>query len=188
MLMANAVKSELDTEPPTSPKARQPNSPTRLRKQSKAISPVRPRNTRRRSSGTSFDDDANPELQILRNLGVSMPSEPTNERNIAATLQDVLTDRAMKLNGHAKSLQEVSEASIGSHLHDSQVTLQLLMESLLSETQYKSVSLVDEEIQEAIGKLEKGVEEIKREAEAVNLDSFREKNVRRDDLAERWAR
>jgi hypothetical protein len=188
MLIASAVKSELDADRPPSPKAKQPSSPTRLRKQSKPISPVRPRNTRRRSSATSFDDDVHPELQILRNLGISLPSEPANDRNIAAALQDVLTDRMMKLNGHAKSLQEVSEASISSHLHDSQVTLQLLMESLLSETQYKSVSLLDTEVQDAMGTLERGVEEIKRHVGAVNLDPLRERNVRRDDLVERWAR
>jgi hypothetical protein len=94
----------------------------------------------------------------------------------------------MKLSGHAKSLQEVSEASIGSHLHDSQVTLQLLMESLLSETQYKSVSLMDKDVQEAMAKLERGVEEVKRETGAVNFDPLRERNVRRDELVARWAR
>lgn len=188
MLMASAVKSELDADRPPSPKAKQPSSPTRLRKQSKPISPARPRNTRRRSSATSFDDDVNPELQILRNLGISLPAEPNNEHNLAAALHDVLMDRQMKLNGHAKSLQEVSEISIGSHLHDSQVTLQLLVESLLFETQYKSVSLLDKEVQEAMGKLEKGVEEVKRETGAVNLDPLRERNVRRDDLVVRWAR
>lgn len=187
-LMASAVKSELDADQPPSPKVKQPSGPTRLRKQSKPISPVRPRNARRRSSATSFDDDINPELQILRNLGISLSAEPNNERNLAAALHDVVTDRQMKLNGHAKSLQEVSEASIGSHLHDSQVTLRLLMESLLSATQYKSVCLLDKEVQEAIGKLEKGVEEVKRETGAVNLDPLRERNVRKDELVERWAR
>jgi len=188
MLMASVIKSELDANRPPSPKAKQPNSPTRLRKQSKPHSPVRPRNTRRRSSATSFDDDVNPELQILRSLGITLPTESNNERNLAAALHDVLIDRQMKLNGHAKSLQEVSETSIGSHLHDSQVTLQLLMESLLSETQYKSVSLLDKEVQEAMAKLEEGVEEVKRETEAVNFDPLRESNVRRDELVERWAR
>jgi hypothetical protein len=186
--MASAVKSELDADQPPSPKVKQPSGPTRLRKQSKPISPVRPRNTRRRSSATSFDDDINPELQILRNLGISLPAEPNNEHNLAAAIHDVVTDRQMKLNGHAKSLQEVSEASVGSHLHDSRVTLQLLMESLLSATQYKSVSLLDKEVHEAIGKLEKGVEEVKRETGAVNLDPLRERNVRKDELVERWAR
>ncbi len=188
MFMAGAVNSEIDADRPPSPKARQPRSPTRLRKQSKPISPVHPRHTRRRSSATSVDDDANPALQTLRNLGISLPTEQTNERNFTITLQDVLTDRTMKLNSHAKSLQEVSEASIGSHLHDSQLTLQFLMESLLAETQYKSVSLLEKEIQEAMSKLEKGLEQIKTEAGAVNLDPLRERNVRRDDLVERWAR
>lgn len=125
---------------------------------------------------------------MLRNLGVSIPTEPTNERDIAATLQDVLVDRATKLNSHAKSLQEVSEASIGSHLHDSQVTLQLLMESLLSETRYKSVSLLDKEMQDVMGELEKGVEKVKGDVGAINLDHLRERNIRRDELVERWAR
>jgi hypothetical protein len=188
MLVASAVKVELDNDRPQSPKPKA-SSPTRIRKQSKPISPVRPRNTRRRSSATSFDDnDVNLELQILRNLGISLPPDPSGDRNIAAAFQDVLTDRMMKLNGHAKSLQEVSESSVGSHLHDSQVTLQLLMESLLSETPYKSVNLLDTEVLEAMGNLERGVEEVKRDVAVVNLDHLRERNVRRDDLVERWAR
>jgi len=186
MLLANAVKTELDAERPPSPKTRQPSSPTRLRKQSKPISPVRPRNTLRRSSATSFDDDVNPELQILRNLGVSIPIEPTNEHNIATSLHDVLADRTIKLNGHVKSLQEVSEASIGSHLHDSKVTLQLLVDSLLSETQHKNVNLLDKEVQESMYKLEKVSKEMKRDIGAVNLDPLRQRNVRRDRLVERW--
>lgn len=187
MLMASTVKAELDAGRPPSPKPK-PSCPTRIRKQSKPISPVRARNTRRRSSATSVDDDSNPELQILRNLGISSPLESNGERNIVTTFQDLLADRMMKLNGHMKSLEEVSEASIGSHLHDSQVTLQLLMNSVLSETRYRSVSLVDAEIQAAIGELEQGVEAIKRDIATVNLDPLREKNVRRDDFVERWIR
>lgn len=186
MLMTSAVKAELDTDRPPSPKPK-PGSSARIRKQSKPISPVRPRNTRR-SSATSFDDDVNPKLQILRNLGISLPAEPSGDRNIAATFQDVLGDRIMKLYGHSMSLQEVSEASIGSHLHDSQVTLQLLMESLLSETPYKTVNLLDTEVQEAMDRLEWAVEEVKRDVAVVSLDPLRERNVRRDDLVERWAR
>jgi hypothetical protein len=162
-------------------------SPAR-RKHPKPVSPVRPRSTRRRSSAASFEEDLAPGQQILRNLGVSIPDAPVNEKGIATALLEALTDRTNKLHGHAQNLQQSEEMAIASHLHDSYITLQLLRDSILSETKLNSVRLVDEEIEEAIALMEKEVEDLKRDLDVIDVEKLKERNVNKDALVERWGR
>jgi len=185
MNMIKAVKSELNSNSLSSSRTK-PDSPTRTRKPAKPVSPVCPRTRRRRSSATSLDEDIVPELQLLRNLGISLPAEQPGDGILAANLQAALEDRTMKLNVHARSLQEGSEMSITCHLHDAQVTLAMLKQSLLSETQYKTVRLLDADVKEAVGMLESDVEDLKRAVGVVKLDVLKERSIRRDELVKQW--
>jgi hypothetical protein len=184
--LIDIIKTELDRTHPSSPTKTKPSSPTRPRKMSKPISPVRPRNTRRRSSTTSLEEDINAEQQLLRNLGISLPAEQHNDHAIAVSLQEALVDRMTKLNIHAKGFQETSETSVATHLQDAQQTLHLLMQSLLAETPYKTIRLLDSELEDAMAKLESRVDDIKTGMGNIDLEKLRVRNTKKEALVERW--
>lgn len=186
--MINTIKVEISiAQQEALTKPLKTGSPAR-RKQPKPLSPVRPRNARRRSSATSFEEDLAPEQQILRNLGISIPEAPVDERTITSALLEALADRTNKMHGHAQNLQESEETAVASHLHDSYLTLQLLRDSVLSETKYNKVNLVDEEIEEAVALMQKEVDDLKGDLENVDVERLRERNVNRDTLVDRWGR
>lgn len=180
------AKAELELNPPLSPTAFKPSSPSRARKLNKPVSPVRSRNTRRRSSVASLEDDTNAEQQLLRNLGISLAVEIPPENNAAANLNNILLDRTMKSNSHARNLQQSSETSIACHIHDAQLTFHLLRDSLLSETEFNSRHLLDPEILDAIRDSEADVEELKLETSKMDLEKLRERNPRKEELVQRW--
>jgi hypothetical protein len=187
LLLATA-RTELDAPPPPSPTKTKAaiGSPTR-RRNSKTQTPVRPRNTtRRRSSAASFDDDTPAEQQLLRNLGIDLSPDLTSERAVAGILADALVERVGKLAMHIKSVQEGSEATIATHIHDASLSLKLLRDSLLSETKFGSVRLMDKEVEEAIEHLEGEVGGMSEMVGRVDLERLRERNIKREELVERW--
>ena len=155
-------------------------------KSSGATSPVRRRATRRRSSG-QIDDELEPEQQLLRNLGVSLPDIASAQPRIDA-LERALLDRANKLDGHAHSLQSTTETSISSNLLDAHVTLHLLRNSLLAQSPYHSVSLLDPEIESSLSTLENNIQQLQEKLENVDLQKLQERNVHREQLVKRWSR
>jgi hypothetical protein len=159
----------------------------RRRKSSVTQPPVRVRNTRRRSSGP-FDEDIEPEQQLLRNLGISIPAEANTDAARNEILERALSDRLSKLEGHANSLQSTTESSISSHLLDAQVTLQLLRDSLLADARYHKVQFLDPETESSVNGFEKDVLDMQEKLEAVNLQKLQSRNVHRDMLVERWSR
>jgi hypothetical protein len=159
----------------------------RRRKSSVNQSPVRTRNTRRRSSG-HLDEDIEPEQQLLRNLGISIPSEANSDATLNEVLERALSDRLGKLEGHANSLQSTTESSISSYLNDAQVSLQLLRDSLLADTRYHKVQFLDPEINSSVAGFEKDVLDMQEKLEAVNLQKLQARNIHREELIERWTR
>jgi len=163
-----------------------PNS-QRRRKSSSSRSPVRLRNTRRRSSGHA-DDDADPEQQLLRNLGLALPTAPIPIESHVETLERALSERVSRLEEHAKSLQSTTESSISSHLLDAHITLQLLKNSLLAQSPYNEVQLVESEVESRLSLFEQDIQALQKRLEAVDLQKLQSKNVHRDALIERWSR
>lgn len=155
-------------------------------KSSGATSPVRRRATRRRSSG-QIDDEIDPEQQLLRNLGISLPDAASDRSRIDA-LERALLDRANKLDGHAHSLQSTTETSISSHLLDAHVTLHILRNSLLAQSPYNSVSLLDPEVESSLSTLENDIQQLQGKLEQVDLQKLQARNVHREQFVERWSR
>jgi hypothetical protein len=184
----NTIRAELETTNVLSPsKLIQPRSPLR-RKNSKPISPIRSRmGTRRRSSTSSLDESIAPEQLLLRNLGIILQEEPSSELNISQSLHESLADRAGKLRWHEQNLQLSSESTISGHLHDAIVTLNLLRDSLLSETPYQKVNFLDPMVRTATSELEHDTEELRDCLEAMNLEKLQQRNTTRETLIERWA-
>ena len=184
------VKQELERLKDSAPKQSlspvKPNT-ERRGKSSGPQSPVRARNMRRRSSG-QLDVDIEPEEQLLRSLGVSVPSEATTDAALSCFLDDALSDRRSKLEGHTNGLQATMESSVSSHLSDAQTTLQLLRDSLLSDTRYHKIQFLDPEIESSVAAFEKDVLELQGKLPAISLQNLQERNVHRDQFVERWLR
>ncbi|KAH7416882.1 hypothetical protein BKA64DRAFT_691421 [Cadophora sp. MPI-SDFR-AT-0126] len=185
----DSANEELSRSEPTP--AVQPSSPTRpntqrRRKSSSSQSTLRVRTTRR-SSG-HLDEDIEPEEQLARNLGVALPAEAVSDHERANILRRTLAERMTRLEGHAASLQSTTEHSISSHLLDARMTLGLLHDSLLSESLYRKVQLLDPKLEASVTDFEQDVQRLQDDLEAVNLHSLQARNVHREQLIERWSR
>lgn len=163
-------------------------SPTVVRtKSSGPTSPVRRRAVRRPSAG-QIDDELEPEQQLLRSLGISLPADTAPQRQRIEALEKALQDRASKLEAHSKSLQSSTETSISSHLLDSHITLHLLRNSLLAQSPYNNVSVLDPEIESSLSTLEDDVQLLHDRLENLDLERLQTKNPHREQLVARWAR
>lgn len=94
----------------------------------------------------------------------------------------------MKLEIHSTSLQSTTESSISSHLLDAHLTLQLLQDSLLAESLYSKVRLLDPDIEASVTMFEQEIEDLQRSLEGIDLSALQERNVKREQLVERWSR
>ena len=158
----------------------------RRRQSSTSQSTLKVRNTRR-SSG-HFDEDIEPEQQLARNLGIALPAEGVSDYERGNLLEKMLAERLNRLEGHAASLQSTTESSISSHLLDARMTLGLLHDSLLADTQYHKVQLLDPSLEDAVTSFEKEIQNLQDDIEAVDLHSLQARNVHREQLIERWSR
>lgn len=187
--MLGKAKKELYTlEPAQSSKAAnpvKPNTPKR-RKSSGSKSPVRVRN-RRQSSGHQ-DDDTEPEQQLLRNLGLSLPADATSNQTRIEVFERALSDRLKKLEIHTTSLQSAMESSISLHITDAHTMLQMLRDSLLAESLYHKVQLLDPDIESSIAMFEDEITSLQETSEAINLQKLHARSVNREQLIERWSR
>jgi hypothetical protein len=187
-ILDEAKKELLRTEVSTSDTKPKPTKPTtQRRKSSSSGSPVRRRIARRGSAGHP-DDEIEPEVQLLRNLGISLPAEAAKDQLRIEALERALLDRASKLEGHANSLQSSTESTISSNLLDAHATLHLLRDSLLALSPYHSVKLFDPEAESSITALEEDVQKLEQELEKVDLQKLQVRNVHREQLVQRWLR
>ena len=168
---------------PTSPAK---TNTQRRRKSSGTKSPVYLRTTGRRSSAS--EDDIEPEEHLMRNLGVSIPTDATSEHARTGIFERALFDRLGKLEIHTTNLQNTTESSISSHLADAQSTLQLLQDSLLAESLYHKVQLLDPDVELSIDTFEDDLKALQEEMEAINLQKIQTRNVNREQLIKRWSR
>ncbi|TAQ87728.1 hypothetical protein B7494_g3962 [Chlorociboria aeruginascens] len=179
----DTAKKELQSEITTSNK---PIKPSRQRKASTSQPPVRARNSRRRSS--LQDEEVEASQHLLRTLGISLPTPPSTDELTASQLSTALLDRQNKLKIHMSSLQLSTETTISNHLLDISLTLQLLHDSLLSETPHNKIHLFDPELQGMIGMLESEIQEVVTGLGEVDLQKVEEGNFHRAKIVERWGR
>jgi hypothetical protein len=186
--VVGSAKQELsqpENEPPN--KASSPVKPNtqRRRKSSSSLSPVR---TRRRSSGKLLDEDIEPEQQLARNLGIALPAEAVTDDARIDILVRALFDRISKLESHTTSLQSTTESSISSHLLDAHMTLELLHDSLLAESLYHKVRLLDPSVESSVATFEKDVQDLQKNLEVIDLHTLQSRNVHKEQLIKRWSR
>ncbi|KAH6668824.1 hypothetical protein B0J14DRAFT_151280 [Halenospora varia] len=182
---AKAELSRVEAAPKITANPPKPN--IQKRRTSSNPSPGRLRNARRRSSGVFENEDVDPEQQLARNLGITLPSEAASDHQRIETLDRALADRVLKLGIHASSLQQTTESAISSHLQDANLTLQLLQDSLLAETLYGKVSLLDPDIESSVSMFEQEIEDLERGLEEIDLGRLGERNVNREQIVGRWS-
>lgn len=187
-VVESAKKELVPSEPTTKSKPSSPaKSNTQARRRSSGTNAVLRRAAHRRSSG-NMEEDMDPEQQLARTLGLSLPAEGVPDAERVEAIEKMLFERISRLEGHASSLQSTSESSIASHLLDAHMTLGILHDSLLAESLYGKVHLVDPSIEKSVANFEKDIQNVQQSLEAVDLHSLQSKNVHRDQFVQRWAR
>ncbi|KZL65981.1 vacuolar H+/Ca2+ exchanger [Colletotrichum tofieldiae] len=160
------------------------------------VSPIRRRNTgpgspsrnrfntnyRRRSSGL----DEPPLEALLRSLAIAFPEDATDGARQTAVLSATLAERQAKARDVARNTQETLEGAAASQLADAKLAVQLLRDSLLAESPFGDVRLVDEGIEASIAVLGQEVEKVKERIERVDAGKARQRSERKREILERW--
>jgi len=171
-------------------------SPTRRRKSSghgNAVSPIRTRGQlgRRRSSGVGVGDEP-PLDEILRNLALSLPQDEVTADSQAhaqaAALVATLAERRSKADDVARNAEESFESAAIKQVTDAKLAVQLLRDSILAESPFGQVRLVDPEIDGSIAALTQEMEDVRTKLERVDsgLAKARGRSAKRDELISRW--
>ncbi len=173
-------------------------SPVRRRKSSgnmSGASPVRARansRPRRRSSGVGSDDP--PFEELLRTLALNLPNQDKTTARVAqiqaTSLASALEDRRAKAHDVALNVQQSLEGAATARMTDASLALQMVRDSVLAESPYGEVRLVDPEIDASIAVLSRQLEDVKNSLESreADLAKARGRNAKKEDLIHRWGR
>jgi hypothetical protein len=188
-VVTSAKNELLSSEPTTNSKPPSPAKSVTVarRRSSGANIALRTRAAHRRSSG-NLEEEMEPEHYLAHSLGLSLPADGASDSERVEVLESILFDRIGRLEGHATNLQTSTENSIASHLVDAHLTLELLHDSLLAQSLYGKVHLVEPSIETSIANLEQEIQSIQESLDGVDLHSLQSKNVRRDQFVQRWSR
>ncbi len=183
----SSAKAELTPPTPVLPSEPvSPSKPNIQRRRKSSTSSMRLRTTRR-SSG-HFDEEVDPEQQLARNLGITLPEATISDAARVEFFENALAERIARLESHMIGLQSTTETNISSHLADAHVTLGLLRDSLLKESRFGKVRLMDKEMEESVEIFESEVEALSEGLGAVDLRGLQGRNILREQLVERWSR
>lgn len=159
--------------------------PSRTRMPAIPASPVRPRaNTRsaRRSSGfqelPAIDS-------LLQSLAIRL-DDGADGRVRAQTLAKALAERSTKESEVAHSVQESFESAVATHLDDTRRALQLLKDSVLADSPFGDVRLVDPEIESSINYLSGEVNKARGRLDRAEARASTEKSEKRAEIIQRW--
>ncbi|CAK7217956.1 hypothetical protein SCUCBS95973_003326 [Sporothrix curviconia] len=165
---------------------------------------------RRRSSGFGYDGfgagaggSAGPMDQLLEGLSLLLPMEEpaagenaspaavaTATRANARFLQTTLADRASKADGVASNAQEAFEAATTTSLTDARRALELARASVLAESPFGDVRLVDAEIDGSMAVVADEVAHLRERRAAIEAGLGQAKKMRsskREQMVARWA-
>lgn len=142
----------------------------------------------RDEENSSTETKTSPKQQMIRNLGLSSGSLNLNDETVSRYLHQKLREREQKVSHHAATLIGTEENMITSSLHEAMTSLGRLRESLLSETRYANVTLVDPDIDEAITLMQTEIERLEMERGMINVESLKARDTSRENLVQRWSR
>ena len=126
----------------------------------------------------------------MRTLAISLPQEgdALDEKTGINELASILANRQQKAEDVAQNVQETFEDAAMRHLADGKLAIQLVRDSVLAESPYGEVQLVDPEIEGSIGVLTQALAAVEKRLKTVNaaLPTLRGKNAKREELVSRW--
>lgn len=162
--------------------------------QQDAVSPVRPRHIQRsrHSLGTSGIGGEPPLDEILRTLAISLPrDEEGADVDVEAQVKELastLASRRAKVDDVARNVQEALEGAATKQIADAKLAIQMIRDSILAESPFGEVRLVDPEIDRSIAVLSRELESVDDKLKRVDADlsSLRGRNAKRDELISRW--
>ncbi|KAF5598712.1 hypothetical protein FPCIR_2774 [Fusarium pseudocircinatum] len=181
--------ASLSPEKKKSIRAAMPASPIRnpspIRMRANTDGARRSNNNRRRSSGI-LDEPAIEAL--LRDLALSLPdAEEASIQDQVSALNKAFTERSSKTTDVVRNAQESFETSVTSRLDDARLAIQLLRDSVLAESPFGEIKMVDPEFEGSIDVLRQEVDKVKEKLDAVVAKKALAKSVKKDEFVQRWA-
>ncbi|KAK3302676.1 uncharacterized protein B0T15DRAFT_487707 [Chaetomium strumarium] len=170
-------------------------SPTKQKslKDQEPVSPIRPRPKQRpRHSSGAPELGAEPPLEeILRAVAVSLPHDeeaPPDVRAQVNELVSTLHSRQAKVQDIARNVQETFESAAARQIADGKLAIQLVRDSILAESPFGEVRLVDPEIEGSLTVLSQELANIddKLKETDTSVAKLRGRNAKRDELISRW--
>jgi hypothetical protein len=101
-------------------------------------------------------------------------------------LEKVLAERTRKCNDVAKSAQESFEFTAREQLQDARLAVQLVRDSVLAESPFAEVKLVDPDMEASILVLAQEVDKAKEKLRSLEGQSIVTKSEKKEDLIQRW--
>ncbi|KAF5983577.1 hypothetical protein FBULB1_3702 [Fusarium bulbicola] len=183
------VSASLSPEKKKSLRAAMPASPIRnpspIRMRANTDGARRGNNNRRRSSGI-LDEPAIEAL--LRDLALSLPdAEEASIQDQVSALNKAFTERSGKTTDVVRNAQDSFETSVTSRLDDARLAMQLLRDSVLAESPFGEIKMVDPEFEGSIEVLRQEVDKVKEKLDGVVAKKALAKSVKKDEFVQRWA-
>ncbi|KAF9769723.1 hypothetical protein IL306_012814 [Fusarium sp. DS 682] len=183
------VSASLSPEKKKSIRAAMPASPIRnpspIRMRANTDGSRRGNNNRRRSSGI-LDEPAIEAL--LRDLALSLPdAEEASIQDQVSALNKAYAERSGKTTDVVRNAQDSFETSVTSRLDDARLAIQLLRDSVLAESPYGEIKMVDPEFEGSIDVLSQEVDKVKEKLDGVVAKKALAKSVKKDEFVQRWA-
>ncbi|CAF3471248.1 hypothetical protein SNK03_007785 [Fusarium graminearum] len=183
--------ASLSPEKKKSIRAAMPASPIRnpspIRMRANTVGSHRGTNNKssRRSSGI-LDEPAIEAL--LRDLALSLPdAEEASIQDQVSALNKAFRERSDKTTDVMRGAQEGFEMGVTSRLDDARLAIQLLRDSMLAESPFGKVKMLDPEFEESVVALERDLEGVKEKLDGVVDKKALAKSVKKDEFVQRWA-
>lgn len=149
---------------------------------------------RRSSSGALYDS---PLQHLLGELAINVPEndDPASPKPAgtsqaqASYLSSTLTERLRNAAEVSRSVQSTFEDTSATYLSDARTALQLVRDSVLAESPYSEVHLVDPGIEVSIGVLSQEVHTVSSRLEGVERETAalaRGRNLKKEEIISRW--
>lgn len=149
---------------------------------------------RRSSSGALYDS---PLQHLLGELAINvpgnddpLPSKPAGASQAQASyLSSTLEERLRNAAEISRSVQSTFEGTSATYLSDARTALQLIRDSVLAESPYSEVHLVDPGIEVSIGVLSQEVHTVSSRLEGIERETAalaRGRNLKKEEIISRW--
>jgi hypothetical protein len=157
------------------------------------VSPAKPRPKQPPnpiSSRAGLSEDS-PLEEILRTIAISLPAQedgPADQQSAIRELATALATRRAKLEDVAHNAQESFERAAIRQVADGKLAIQMVRDSILAESPFGEVRLLDTEMEGSIAVLAQELAKVDEKLKRVDADmvKLRGRNAKRDELVSRW--